>query len=86
MLVLCRDYYQPVRLTINGMDVWVVIGESPTGKMQLIIEAAREVDISRNEILPPVDRMECLPKVREFLREAIIDRAQQGASPRVDGK
>ena len=77
MLTLTRNQFQPVRLKVGDVEIWVMIGASAgDGSLQLVFDAPPEVRIERNEILPPIDRMESRSVVSHGLRDLIIANAQ----------
>lgn len=81
MLVLKRNGYQPVRLRLAGVDVWVMIGRTPeTGQQQLLIEAPPEVEIVRDELLPHSERLVC-QNLAEDYRHLIAAAAGYSRAP-----
>lgn len=57
MLVLGRAKGERIRITVNGVMIWVTVTEIDRGKVRLGITAPREVVISREELLPESERM-----------------------------
>lgn len=78
MLILQRNIYQPVRLRVNGVEVWIMIGRKDNGAQQLLIEAPENVEIIRDELLPHPERAVCQPFADEWLRDRIIESARIG--------
>ena len=53
MLVLRRKAGERVRVRFNGADVWVVVTYCRDGVARLGFEAPPDVEISREELIPP---------------------------------
>ncbi len=68
MLVLERNVGEPIRLVVNGIEIFIMIGRKhSTGDLQLLIEAPRDkVTIMRDELLPVNERMVCHPNAYRF--------------------
>lgn len=52
-LLIGRRAGQSVRLRLGDTVVWVTIEDRSAGRTGVLIEAPEDVEIDRNEILPP---------------------------------
>lgn len=66
MLVLTRKLDERIRLAVPGFPpIWITLVDVDRGKVRIGIEAARDVDIAREEVLPAAKQYRNDPPRRE---------------------